>query len=576
MRSIAPSRPLIRAEYSLEPLLAFWKARENHPDPALAAFARSAAEATPEALFTALFPAATVDQSAVAVVEPLGFEPRWATDRFRSLLQAADHELGGHTKDRHEMLVTLYRFVLNRDYGLDLGPLPSPVFETLQNGLVRFHRVTIDLSWCRVDAAKLPPLTPELRRSLLDAGNDPGRLQALVPPDRFTLTGFGVLTVTDITAAEAVSRLKLLLIEADSITDPQRYARIQDLTRAVLGKAEPGLYLAAYRDDRVLMLHEDYLAEDRCILMASQQHSLDEFEGTVFGRTFGQGRPFAFPVLEDGGGDAPLQELYDQGVRSVVTTPLTIGGVSVGLAVLASEVPEALTAGDLDGLSEVLPLLALGVRRSVEDLDRRVQRLIQKNFTAIHPAVAWKFQREATRAMLDRTGQLGEITFENVWPLYAASDIRNSSTHRSQAILADLRDQLDQGARIVEAARDSLTLPLLEELAWRVKAQRDLLSDGLNAGDEISVLNFLRRELEPTFGELEKAGAPVAALVSAYRDAVHPEARSVYRRRKEFDDSVRTLNEAVSALLDREQAEAQLMFPHYFDKNTTDGVDQNI
>ena len=579
--------PDFRSILSFDSLFSFWKDRETHPDPGMAALARRIGEMDPqkpplegpgaEALFSGLFPAASLDRDIGAIVEPFEFAPLFGTPRFQALMHGVKHEVGSKVKDKHETLISAYRFVLSQVYGLDLGPLPAHVFEIELGGLPRFFRGELDLSHCRVEAsADLPPLTDDLKLALLEASNDPGRLCSLVPLSVFTVRGFGVLRVADVTPSETVSRLKMMLIEADSITDPERYGRIQDLVRATLGKADVELFLAAYRDDRVLMLHQNFQAREHCILMASEHYSKDEFTGTVFGNTFFQNRTYAFPLLTAGRGDPKLEDLFLSGVRSLLTTPLTTGDTQVGLAVLSSPTPLALHAGDLDALQEVLPLLALGVRRSVEDLDRRVQALIQKNFTSIHPAVAWKFQREATRAMLEQTGELGEITFENVWPLYAASDIRNSSTHRSEAILADLNDQLDQGHRIVSAARDALALPLLEELEWRIQGQKALLNDGLNAGDEISVLNFLRRELEPTFTELETSGPPVKALIDKYRDNVHPEARSVYKRRKDFDESVRTLNLAVSGLLEREQAEAQVQFPHYFDKNTTDGVDQNI
>ena len=36
------------------------------------------------------------------------------------------------------------------------------------------------------------------------------------------------------------------------------------------------------------------------------------------------------------------------------------------------------------------------------------------------------------------------------------------------------------------------------------------------------------------------------------------------------------LNDALAGLIDREQAEAQKVFPHYFERYVTDGVDLNV
>jgi len=51
---------------------------------------------------------------------------------------------------------------------------------------------------------------------------------------------------------------------------------------------------------------------------------------------------------------------------------------------------------------------------------------------------------------------------------------------------------------------------------------------------------------------------------------------SLYRRRTEFQDSIAKLNRIVSAFLDEQESEAQAMFPHYFEKFVTDGVDHSM
>ena len=579
-------QPDVKSTLSYETLFAFWKKLEESANPGTAALARHIATLDHEhpplegpdadALFGVLFPAATRDTDIGAVIQPFVFGPLYKTPRFAEMMNHASHGPGTKVKDRHDALMAVYRFALKNAYGLELGPMPSMKLEIAFDGLPRYFMAQLDLSHCRVEVSpELPPLTEALKLQLLEASNDPGQLCRIVPLSLFTVKGFAVLRAVDVTASEALSQLKLLLIENETIAEPLLYGKIQDYVRILLNKADVNLFVAAFRDDKVLMLHQDFLAGDNCILMGSAQTPMEEYKDTAFGHAYDENRPLAYPRLEPGT-DHELRKLYDMGVRSLVTSPLAIGDHPVGLAALASPTPLRLHPGDLDALAEALPLLALGVRRSLDELNARVQRLIQKNFTSIHPAVAWKFQREATHAMLERSGTLGEVIFENVWPLYAVSDVRNSSTHRSQAILSDLLDQLEQGHGIVAAAKEALTLPLLDELEWRIRGQRELLGDGLNAGDEISVLNFLRRELEPAFGELEKAGPQVKALVDRYRSNLHHEARSVYRRRKDFDDSIRAVNRAVVELLDREQAEAQLQFPHYFDKNTTDGVDQSI
>src|SRR5207253_8298041 len=64
--------------------------------------------------------------------------------------------------------------------------------------------------------------------------------------------------------------------------------------------------------------------------------------------------------------------------------------------------------------------------------------------------------------------------------------------------------------------------------------------------------------------------------VEAYRTALEPRLGTVYHRRKAFEESITLLNEAISSYLDLEEQAAQAMFPHYFEKQKTDGVDYSI
>ncbi len=61
-----------------------------------------------------------------------------------------------------------------------------------------------------------------------------------------------------------------------------------------------------------------------------------------------------------------------------------------------------------------------------------------------------------------------------------------------------------------------------------------------------------------------------------YRAALDPERGIIYRRRKEFEQSVAAINRLISAYLEEEEQKAQAMFPHYFEKHQTDGVDFGI
>ena len=95
---------------------------------------------------------------------------------------------------------------------------------------------------------------------------------------------------------------------------------------------------------------------------------------------------------------------------------------------------------------------------------------------------------------------------------------------------------------------------------------------GPSAGAEAPV-----RDDEVLFlGDSQTFGLGVRERVEAYRAALDPRIGTVYDRRRLFEESVTRIADGISSYLDLEEQTAQAMFPHYFEKQKTDGVDHQI
>jgi hypothetical protein len=172
--------------------------------------------------------------------------------------------------------------------------------------------------------------------------------------------------------------------------------------------------------------------------------------------------------------------------------------------------------------------------------------------------------------------KLDQIVFGEVCPLYGLADIRGSSRIRNEAIRADLSEQLQLALDVINAAGQIRPLPALEEVGYQLATRLENIESDLRSDDESGVLELLRRGVEPLFGQLETYGSEVAESVAAYRDALDDDLNLVYKRRKDFELSVAAVNDATSMILDAEEERAQAMFPHFFEKFRTDGVDHSI
>ena len=600
-----------RTEFSLGPLIDFWTRAGDDANSARSAIARLVSDHIKEApglagaitdpavlerhrdlvdvLMSAEFPSALWEQAHGAAMIPFQLRGFYATPAMRRDLMHEDGRLKGRVNVDETLVGAMrrayaYALVLRRLYGVEVD-LDHPLILTVPDpgtGLDRHFRMLFDWQFVDVEArGALPPLPPGVLERLPANLLDTSYLEQFLPPDRFVLRGVTFFKGIDVTDQEVLSALKRDLIDRESIVSQTRFAELQDRLRTLFRRPELRLGLAAMDGDRVLILNYGARIEHACIFADSVHHRTSEFAGTLYERAVKSGQPVIVDDLTGVAGRTCIEDqMIASGLRGFMCAPLHYQGRVIGTLELGSPRPGDLDASHLPKLHEVLPLFAMAVQRSMEELNARIQTQIKERFTAIHPVVEWRF-RKAVLDGLERAGdpaaaELEPIVFAGVHPLYALSDIRGSSTHRAHAIQADLLTQLGLARELVAAAYDARRLPALDQLRYRIEQHAEQIREHLAAGDEVGIVTFLRAEVEALLDRLATFGEPVAVRVAAYRAALDPGLGAVYRERKIFEESVTRLNEAISAYLELEEQAAQSIFPHYFEKQKTDGVDHQI
>jgi hypothetical protein len=597
-------------ELSLAPLIAYWDELIAGNGTALADLGRTLrarlAEAPaltapalePEALqrhadlvhllMTVAFPPVFWEQDLAAALVPFQLRPVYMTPAFRRTLVGPDGLLQGRINVDLGALarfrsLNAYALILKRLYGVESG-LESPLIVSVPDattGLDRHFKVRLEPRFIAVEPREpLPPATPAVRTELRRAMSEPARLAQLIPPGSVTFRGFTILQAVDVTDQEVLSSVKRDLIDKESIVSTDRFQALQAKLRTLFRLPDLHLGLAAIEGERVLLLSADDRLEHACIFADSVHHVLGDFAGSVFARAAEAGEPLFVADLAAWPGRGPVEaSMLARGFRSLVVAPLRYQQDLIGMLALKSPTADALTPLHGPRLAEVLPLFSMAVKRSLDELHARVQAFIKEKATAIHPVVEWRF-RKAVLDGLERQGgapgELGPIVFRDVYPLYGIADIRGSSTHRAEAIQADLLTQLGLAGDVLRAAHAARHLPILDQLALRLEALTADIAASLRSGDEMGAVAFLRGEVEPLLDHLQGFGPEVRERVEAYRAAVDPALGVVYRRRRAFDESITAMTEAISAYLDLEEQAAQAMFPHYFEKQKTDGVDYSI
>jgi GAF domain-containing protein len=540
-------------------------------------------------LASLVLPPTSWESDLVGIFVPFNRQPVYVSKAFRRLLLNEEGLLKGRARMGEEnflrgRILTAYYLILEKYYGIR-QKLEYPVVRVVpdpETGLDLHLRIKPNLQFVEIHRkGELKQLSEQDRTKLLEHFAEPEVFLEVLPPENFEIQGFGVLTIIDVTQSEMLSALGKELIEQGSIFSHAGFLSLQQRLRTLFRCPDLVAGLAAIHEDHVMLLNLGCEISCSSMFSDSRHFLISEFDDSLYHRAVMQNKIVRVRDLQNEPHRSRIEEdLLRGGVRSLMIAPLTYQGKPIGTLDIESPHPDEFGPIDIILMSDIAPIFSLAIKRALEEIDLSVQSIIKQKCTAVHPAVEWRFRKSALqhlhRLRMGQASEMEPIVFRDVYPLYGASDIRGSSLARNRAIKEDLEEHLKIASAIIEAAAESKPLTVFEAIGLRLREEAERIRDGISPADESTMARFLKAELEPLFPHLRTFGSEVARAIGAYEALIDPRLGTVYRRRKEFEESVSLLNQRISFYLDREEAEAQSLYPHYFEKHQTDGVDYLI
>ncbi len=427
---------------------------------------------------------------------------------------------------------------------------------------------------------ELKKLTIEEMEFVRDNVTDFDAVSKVLPPENFTLSGFMILNAIDVTDQEIVSSMKQDLIRKDALNTHNGFLRMQEKMQSLLRNRDilmgivelPAETNALFENGREIVFS---------FVMDNKDIDCDCIEDSLYNKIYETREPVLVNNLEQLENKTKLEErILVQGIKNVFLSPIIFDDRMIGVLEIGAKSPGVITPASILRLETVIPLFGVALARGMEDLENTIQAIIKEECTAIHPSVEWRFRNAALNYIRKREDDeyvdMEEIVFRDVYPLYGLSDIRNSSTIRNEAIKDDLITNLNMVNEIIHTANTHRRLYSLDELNYRIGKQIESINFGLGSGDELVILNFLKNEIEPIFKHIRDFDEEVADAIERYKTRIDPELGFVYSRRKAYEDSVGKLTDVICNYLEHEQVGAQKIFPHYFERYKTDGVDHTM
>lgn len=525
---------------------------------------------------------------ALSVTTPFIFEFLYQTSKFQRILENIDENdeiFAAYLKEGILLsrLFQAYSFLFREVYGIELQQADIPLvipYKNPETGLVRYYSEEAYIRYVDLDSKDAPKLTQEQIEELMsDYGNIELWMKYL-PPEKIRFNGVALLKFIDVTERESLTRLQAALLEDSLLTIPT-LRRIQRIMSNFLEVREVRVGLIAYDDVLDMYKINEHIWSS--VLIRSGVNFSHRKLKRLFAEKFKTTQDILIIRPEDESlfPEKIRKKIIETGTKSIMLAPLFKDDKLIGILEISSK-KETKVNFAVNRLTKVLPLFELAVERSTETVHNRIQTIIKENCTAIHPSVEWKFVKQAQRAYRKVSFKdaaipsMKPIVFERVYPLYGLFDVRNSALTQSKAMARDLAAQLDVAIESVQNLRRLVRLRILDQLEYRLNDLRfdeDILSNTQQA-EEIYL--FFQEELNPFFEELKKDRRIDQRWVNHYLDRLDPDLGIVYERRKAFENSIQTIVRTISNLIDREQTNAQAIYPHYFEKFKTDGVDYNI
>jgi hypothetical protein len=486
----------------------------------------------------------------------------------------------------HDRLLGAYNLILRKFCGYHAPEFVSSVhpYHDPHSGLLKYMELQLDTRYVDVKfiGSHLP--IPEDFINKKDHGLlSLEELQHNIPIEQFAFEGIVIGRVIDVTEREVISQMKTELLNLNAFSEGEVYHKLQDLVQSLIGLKDirigitpffkvNGHYVFSELHNSNSLLFKHYKA-------VIERDSMNDCCRDLFMET---DKPVIFETVNEElvKETEYLGFYFDQGYRSLILSPLKHNGDLWGILEIGSDHEKKLSYKHVGKLDVAIPLFTRAIEKSAEALDNQIDKVIKEQFTAVQPAVEWKFTEAAYNFIIQK--QQGKdpkperIAFESVYPLYGAIDIRNSSLERSQSIQLDFIEQLQMAAGIIKKAQAGMTFPLLQEIEYKIDKHISAASSVLQSDEETAIQDFLQNQVTPIFKHLKATNPAIKKEVDGYFASLDKNSGMIYHHRKDFEQSITTINEQVSRFIDKEQAGVQLLFPHYFERYVTDGVEFNI
>ncbi|MGJ1415547.1 GAF domain-containing protein [Sphingobacterium multivorum] len=529
-----------------------------------------------------------------ALTTALAEEAFYGTEAFFNLTshQLVEQEIQG--KMRTGSLLTnqeklFYTLIFERLYGFSSNENSSIVYHQLndQGEIVDYYDLDIDFKFVEIKAKKTLPTLDigRLSENPSDSLFDWNTVINTVKLEDFELSGFSMVTLRKTSTEHTLRRIQSILLDLPTYNYHLFLADLEKIITPLLKGPDTVFSLfPLFQLNGVPFF--DYSITNKSILFAEAYTANKTFKINPEIAGYLKHPHVIFYTNNATNGLRNTTSIFDERIgRSGVTTylciPLIHNHSLSGILEIYSREQDQLDSETMQALGSLVPLLSQLSQDITLEFKKRIDDIIINRFTTIQPSVQWKFNHIAAQYIQElendsRDAHIKAVVFEEVYPLYGAVDVKDSTIIRNASILKDFSFKVKQLAMLI----DELSLDGKHKLIMTFSARVDQITESLDhiSFDEsmVKIIEFFRKDVQPFLEEARKQFPSKIEVIEHYAKHFFTNRETGEFYRNEFETSLRQINQLIGKELDHFNSFIQGNYPSYFQKFRTDGIEYDI
>ncbi|MEO5591842.1 MAG: hypothetical protein ABIR15_18440, partial [Chitinophagaceae bacterium] len=441
-----------------------------------------------------------------------------------------------------------YDLILQKVYGFELPQKKEMVrsFFNSITGLYQYYRVNIDTRFVEVKLKKKlngDTVSDNSIAACFSCTNSFDEIEKLVPLSNFSSSGFSIITLTDITEHQSIEQLSKVIINVDKQNASADFVHITRLLQTLLGNSHYKFGIMPFFtvNNRAALLYENFPYS--ILVKASWDAGIPK---PVFTRHINHYIKEPRYITFDSSDKTnilpkPLQDaLKKAGYHSYVLAPVYFNDVLVGiLETGATGGATILSDMQFGKLKPAVPYISQLLKKMIDKFNISIDTVVKDKFTVIQPSVQWKFNEVAwhyfrSHDIEHKNNALENISFKNVYPLYGAVDIRNSTIERNKALREDLQVQLQLLMELLQQVNENgkREINLLMEACrqWLIK-----MNAYVSVEEELQFNEFLFTKAHPLLASFTGFQESITQKINDYYTAIDELTGVTFMRRRKLE-----------------------------------------